>query len=75
MEKEENDDIILKFIRKHQNFIIQESLQFVQKKGIISFKTKIKEAIQLIPGYSGANIDGFYMVKLKKISEGKHYEQ
>ena len=75
MEKEENDDIILKFIRKHQNFTIQESSQFVQKKGIISFKTKIKEAIQLIPGYSGANIDGFYMVKLKKISEGKHYEQ
>ncbi len=66
MEKEENDDIILKFIKKHSNFTVQDSSQFVQRKGIARFKTKIKEAIQLIPGYSGTNIDGFYMVKLKK---------
>ena len=66
MEKEENDDVIVKFIEKHPNFTIQDSSSFVHKKGIVRFKTKIKEAIQLIPGYSGTNIDGFYMVKLKK---------
>lgn len=68
MEKEENDDVIVKFIKKHPNFTIQDSSSFIHKKGIVRFKTKIKEAIQLIPGYSGPNIDGFYMVKLKKDS-------
>ena len=68
MEKEENDDVIVKFIKKHPNFTIQDNSSFIHKKGIVRFKTKIKEAIQLIPGYSGPNIDGFYMVKLKKDS-------
>ena len=66
MEKEENDELITKFIKEHHNFNIQNSSDFVQKKGIVRLETNIKEAIQLIPGYSGTNIDGFYMVKLKK---------
>jgi len=66
IEKEENEDIILKFIKKHTNFTIQESSQFVEKNGIVNYKTNIKEAIQLIPGYSGKNIDGFYIIKMKK---------
>jgi len=66
MEREENDGIILNFIKEYSHFTIQDSSQFVEKNGIVKYKTEIEGAIQLIPGYSGANIDGFYMVKLKK---------
>ena len=66
IEKEENEDIILKFIKKYTNFTIQESSQFVEKNGIVNYITNIKEAIQLIPGYSGNNIDGFYIIKMRK---------
>lgn len=66
METEENDGIILEFIRKHPEFIIQNSSQFIEKNSIVRYKTDIKEAIQLIPGYSGDDIDGFYMVKMRK---------
>ncbi len=66
MEIEENDDIVLNFIRKHPDFIIQESSQFIKKNSIVSYKTPISEAIQLIPGFSGESVDGFYMVKIKR---------
>lgn len=66
MEKEENEDIIRIFLKKNTNFVIQESLSFIRKRGIVSYNTGIKEAIQLIPGYSGADIDGFYMLKMRK---------
>ncbi|HOR43112.1 MAG TPA: 16S rRNA (cytosine(967)-C(5))-methyltransferase RsmB, partial [Atribacterota bacterium] len=66
MEKEENEDIIRIFLKKNTNFVIQESLPFSRKRGIVSYNTGIKEAIQLIPGYSGPDIDGFYMLKMRK---------
>jgi len=66
IEKEENDQIISNFLKKNSNFALLDSSQFVQKNGIVKFDTKIKTDIQLLPGYSGNNIDGFYMVKMKK---------
>jgi 16S rRNA (cytosine967-C5)-methyltransferase len=66
IEKEENDQIISNFLKKNSNFALLDSSQFVQKNGIVKFDTKIKTDIQLLPGYSGDNIDGFYMVKMKK---------
>jgi 16S rRNA (cytosine967-C5)-methyltransferase len=66
IEKEENDQIISKFLKGNSNFTLQDSSQFVQKNGIVKFDTEIKAAIQLLPGYSGDNIDGFYMVKVRK---------
>ncbi len=68
MEKEENEDIIIKFIRKHRNFSIQESTSFISQRGLVNYKSEIAQAIQLIPGYSGNNIDGFYMIKMRKNS-------
>ncbi len=66
VEKEENDGIIKKFIQKNTGFDIQDTSHFVQRNNIITFKTEILPAIQLLPGHSGSDIDGFYMVKIKK---------
>ncbi len=66
IEKEENDQIIDKFLKENSNFSLSDSSQLVEKNGIVKFDTEIRTAIQLLPGYSGDNIDGFYMVKMSK---------
>lgn len=66
IEKEENDQIIQKFLKKNPGFSVTESSRFVQKRKLIKYQTEISQAIQLLPGYSGEDIDGFFMVKLKK---------
>jgi 16S rRNA (cytosine967-C5)-methyltransferase len=70
IEKEENDCIIKKFLKKNPCFTIQETSSFVKEYGVVKYTTSIKQAIQLLPGYSGENIDGFYMAKLKKKMAG-----
>ncbi len=67
MEKEENDDIVQKFLKKNTGFVVQDTSSFVKKNSMIKYKTEIMQAIQILPGYSGDEIDGFYMVKIKKI--------
>ena len=67
VEEEENDGIIKKFKQKNTGFDIQDTSSFVQRNEIIKVKTEILPAIQLLPGYSGDDIDGFYMVKIKKL--------
>jgi len=66
MEKEENDFLIKKFLEKHKGLIIQDTSSFVKEYGVIKYNTELKHSIQLIPGYSGENVDGFFMTKLKK---------
>lgn len=66
IEKEENDQIIDKFLKENSNFSLSDSSQLVERNGIVKFDTEIRTAIQLLPGYSGDNIDGFYMVKMSK---------
>lgn len=68
LEREENDELAWKFIKKHSDFVVLDSSQFVKKNGIVRYKTKITEAIQLIPGLSGDDIDGSYMIKMRKKS-------
>ena len=67
LEKEENEDIILRFLKKNTNFVVRESSQFVKEKGLVKYDSSIKEAIQIVPGYSGSNMDGFYIVKMRKV--------
>lgn len=67
LEKEENDDVIRRFLAKNTCFCTQESSSLVRGRGIIRIDTDISESIQLLPGYSGEDVDGFYMVKMKKI--------
>ena len=66
MEREENDWIIKDFLEKNNQFTVQDTSSFVKKNSMIKYNTEIKQAIQLLPGYSGDNIDGFYMVKMQK---------
>jgi 16S rRNA (cytosine967-C5)-methyltransferase len=66
IEKEENDGIIRKFLEKKTEFNVLETSRFVQESEIIKFETEIQQAIQLLPGYSGQDIDGFYLVKMQK---------
>lgn len=68
LEKEENEDIIIKFLKENANFTIQESSHFIKEKGLVKYNNKIKEAIQLIPGYTDSKIDGFYIVKMRKVN-------
>lgn len=70
IERGENDCLIKKFLKKNTGFTIQESSSFVKEYGVIKYNTEIEQSIQLLPGYSGENIDGFYMVKLKKNMAG-----
>jgi 16S rRNA (cytosine967-C5)-methyltransferase len=71
MEKEENDSLIKKFLNKHKEFAIQDTSSFVKEYGVIKYNTEIEQSIQLLPGFSGENVDGFYMVKLKKCVSGQ----
>lgn len=66
MEREENDGIIKNFLEKNNHFTVQDTSSFVKKNSMIKYDTEVKQAIQLLPGYSGDNIDGFYMVKMQK---------
>ena len=66
LEKEENDDIVSKFLKKRSEFQVEDTDYFVRENNIFKFNTEIKQAIQLLPGYSGKDVDGFYMVKIKK---------
>lgn len=70
IEREENDCIINKFLKNNTGFTIQETSSFVKKYGVVKYNTGIKQAIQLLPGYSGENIDGFYMAKIMKKMTG-----
>lgn len=66
MEREENDGIIKDFLEKNNQFTVQDTSSFVKKNSMIKYDTEVKQAIQLLPGYSGDNIDGFYMLKMQK---------
>jgi 16S rRNA (cytosine967-C5)-methyltransferase len=70
IEREENDYLIKRFLKNNTRFTIQEISSFVKEYGVIKYNTEIEQSIQLLPGYSGENIDGFYMVKLKKNMTG-----
>lgn len=67
LEKEENDEIIKSFLKINNEFVIQDTHDFIRNHHILQYNTEIEQAIQLIPGYSGNEIDGFYMVKMQKI--------
>ena len=69
MEREENDIIIRDFLKDNSHFSIQDSSSFVNKYSVVKYNTEINYSIQLLPGYSGDDIDGFYMVKLKKATD------
>lgn len=68
IEKEENDGVIQNFLKKNTGFMVQNTSSFVKKNNMIKYDTEIKQAIQILPGYSGDDIDGFYMVKIKKMN-------
>lgn len=67
IEREENDILVNKFLKNNKGFVLKETSAFVKTHNLTKYETEIKQAIQLIPGYSGGTIDGFYMVKIKKI--------
>ena len=66
LEKEENDIIIRNFLKNNNHFIVKDTTAFVNDFKVVKFNTEIDNSIQLLPGYSGSSIDGFYMVKLQK---------
>ncbi|MFW6149634.1 MAG: 16S rRNA (cytosine(967)-C(5))-methyltransferase RsmB [Atribacterota bacterium] len=70
IEAEENDWIIKKFLKNNKNFIVQDTSSFVNEYSVIKYNTEIGHSIQILPGYSGKNVDGFYMVKMKKCKTG-----
>ncbi len=70
IEREENDCLIKKFLKNNTRFTIVETSSFVKEYGVIKYSTEIEQSIQLLPGYSGENIDGFYMIKLQKNMAG-----
>lgn len=66
LEKEENDIIIKDFLKDNNRFIVKDTVAFVNNFKLVKYDTEIENSIQLLPGYSGNSIDGFYMVKLQK---------
>jgi len=66
MEREENDLLIMDFLKHNKQYTVQDSSSFIKKYSVKKYSTEIKESIQLLPGFSGDDIDGFYMVKLVK---------
>ena len=59
IEKEENFDVINKFLDRNKNFIIEDASNFVDKKIV---KDKV---INVLPG--DYNLDGGFAVRLRKI--------
>ncbi len=70
IEAEENDWIIKKFLKNNKQFVVQDTSSFVNEYSVIKYNTEIGQSIQILPGYSGKNVDGFYMVKIKKCMIG-----
>ena len=70
IEAEENDWIIKKFLENNKQFVVQDTSSFVNEYSVIKYNTEIGQSIQILPGYSGKNVDGFYIVKMKKCMIG-----
>ena len=69
IEQEENEGVISCFLRKNKNFKLvspDNTLEDTVTKLTKRYQSTIRVAIQTIPGISGKNIDGFFMVKIKK---------
>jgi len=65
-EREENEEVIQKFLKRDPNFKLENTIQFCKNRKLGNCKLKVNEFIKIYPGITHLNLDGFFMAKMTR---------
>jgi len=65
-EPEENEEIVQKFLGKNPNFELEDLTDFIEERGLKVYKSDHNKYLQIYPGLSDPDLDGFFMAKMRR---------